>query len=356
VESAWSHTVSLQLMLRDDPSIQFLLDSSEPAVRYWTLVDLLDEPPGSPEVEAARQSIPAGTWVQTLLAGQKPGGGFKAHPYQKWSGAHWRLVSLVELGIAESSAANQVQGLVCQELDWLLGATHRSQIQAIEGRVRRCASQEGNALAVCSRLGLVDEPRVRLLAESLIEWQWPDGGWNCDKNPPASHSSFHESLIPLWGLIEFSRRTQDPAAGRQAAASAGRTIEFFLNHYLFRSSRSGSVIHSSFLKLQYPPYWHYDILQACLVLSRFGPLDDPRCQEALDLIAAKRRTDGLWRPEGYYWNLPQMSRPDGKLRSGIEVVDWGRGGPNPMLTLNALRALKAAGRVYNKLCQFPGQG
>jgi len=26
-----------------------------------------------------------------------------------------------------------------------------------------------------------------------------------------------------------------------------------------------------------------------------------------------------------------------------EVVDWGRGGPNEMITLNALRVLKAAG-------------
>ena len=28
-----------------------------------------------------------------------------------------------------------------------------------------------------------------------------------------------------------------------------------------------------------------------------------------------------------------------------EVVDWGRSGPNQMITLNALRALKAAGRL-----------
>jgi hypothetical protein len=26
-------------------------------------------------------------------------------------------------------------------------------------------------------------------------------------------------------------------------------------------------------------------------------------------------------------------------------VDWGRSGPNPMITLNALRILKAAGRL-----------
>jgi len=37
--------------------------------------------------------------------------------------------------------------------------------------IGRCASQEGNALAVCSRLGLAEDPRVVNLAESLAEWQ-----------------------------------------------------------------------------------------------------------------------------------------------------------------------------------------
>lgn len=38
--------------------------------------------------------------VKTLLAGQRPDGGFGVHPYvPKWTGTRWRLVSLVELGI-----------------------------------------------------------------------------------------------------------------------------------------------------------------------------------------------------------------------------------------------------------------
>jgi hypothetical protein len=31
--------------------------------------------------------------------------------------------------------------------------------------------------------------------------------------------------------------------------------------------------------------------------------------------------------------------------TAVEVVDWGRGGPNEMITLNALRVLAAAGRL-----------
>jgi hypothetical protein len=110
------------------------------------------------------------------------------------------------------------------------------------------------------------------------------------------------------------------------------------------------VINPEWLKLHYPLYWRYDILQALLILSRMpdarstkedakGALRDARMQEALDIIEAKRQPDGCWKAEGYYWVML------GKRTSNVEVVDWGRRGPNEMITLNALRVLKAAGRV-----------
>ncbi len=205
----------------------------------------------------------------------------------------------------------------------------------MDGRTRRCASQEGNALAVCSRLGLANDPRVQSLAQSLIAWQWPDGGWNCDKRPEASHSSFYESLSPMWGLIEYHRATGDA----QALEAARRTAELMLDHRLFRSHRTGEVILPAWLKLHYPLYWHLDFLQQLLVLSRLGRLTDPRLDEALDLLEKRRLADGCWRPGEYYWK-----RIGGKQLYS-EAVDWGRGGPNVMITLNALRVLKAAGRL-----------
>ena len=332
-------------MQRDDPAIQWLLNSDDPSVRFFTLTDLLEGTSHSREATAALNQILDGPRVNALFAGQRAGkrttadsfaahsGGFGVHPYKKWDGAHWRLVSLVELGIPAHepravAAADQV-------LQWLTGESHRSRIKTINGRVRRCGSQEGNALAVCSRLGLIDDPRVQYLARSLIAWQWPDGGWNCDKRPSANHSSFYESLAPMWGLIEWHRVTGDEAA----LQAAQRTAEMFLRHRSFRSTTTGEVIDPEWLKLHYPLYWHYDVLQALVIFSRLRPLNDPRMEEALDLIEAKRQPDGCWQAEGFYWVMR------GKRTSNVEVVNWGRRGPNEMITLNALRVLKAAGRV-----------
>jgi len=42
--------------------------------------------------------------ITGLLRGQRRDGGFGVHPYSKWTGAHWRLVSLVELGVPATDA------------------------------------------------------------------------------------------------------------------------------------------------------------------------------------------------------------------------------------------------------------
>jgi len=340
-------------MNRQDPAIAWLLSSRDPSVRYFTLVDLLDESSTSKAMVVARHRIPLGARYRTLLSGQlnrdstlKKGsrgglwvkfagqyGGFGVHPYQKWTGAHWRLVSLVELGMPKLdkrgiAAAEQV-------LRWLCSKHHRKYIRKINGLTRRCASQEGNAVGVCSRLGLANDSRVVRLVESLVEWQWPDGGWNCDIRPSAHHSSFNESLSTMWGLIEYHRATGDHAS----LAAAGRTAEFFLRHRLFRSERTGKPVRSEWLKLHYPLYWHYDILQSLRVLSMMGKTSDPRAQEALDIIESKRDSYGLWTVEGRHW------APLGQKKSNVDVVDWGRRGPNEMITLNALRVLKSAARI-----------
>jgi hypothetical protein len=267
-----------------------------------------------------------GPKFKALLDGQQPGGGFGVHPYRKWIGAHWRLVSLVELGIP----AGEPRAMRAAEtvLEWLTSEEHRSSAPTVRGLVRRHASQEGNALAVCSRLGMTVDPRVQLLADSLIAWQWPDGGWNCDLRADAHRSSFHESLPAAWGLFEYALAT----GSADAAAAARRTAELFLKHRLFRSISTSGVIHHEWLVLHYPPYWHYDILQALLVLSRMGLASDPRCADAVALLEQRRRPDGRWQPGGYWWAAP------GKAGSP-EVVDWGRSAPNEMITLNALRVL-----------------
>ena len=288
-------------------------------------------PADSSDAREVREAIPNGRKVRALLSGQKQDGGFGVHPYRKWTGAHWRLIALTDLGYLPGDP--RVELAVRHVLRWV-GSPRRT-VDRIDGRVRRCASMEGNALRVCTHFGAADDPEIYRLAESLIEWQWPDGGWNCDKRPGVTHSSFHETLWPCWGLVEYHLATGD----RPSLEAAERAAEFLLRHRLFRSERTGDVIHPDFLKLRYPPYWHYNVLAALRALRRIGRLYDPRAAEAVDVIASKKLPEGPWGVEGRYWRSA-----DG-TGSAAEVVDWGRAGPNEMITLHALSVLRAAGQV-----------
>jgi len=329
-------------MDRNNPAVRWLLNSQDPSIRYLALTEVLDETEDSGEVEVARRGIVRGPRVRALLSGQRSDGGFGVHPYQKWTGAHWRLVSLVELGIpADYRAAVRATDGV---LRWLTGGKGEYRMGGRKNGLWRVhASIEGNALGVCSRLGLVENPRVKQLAQSLVEWQWPDGGWNCDDREEVRHSSFYETLATLWGLVEYHRTTGDKDCSR----AAKRAAEFLLRHRLFRSRTTGKISNPEWLKLHYPLYWHYDILQALRILHFADKIGDPRAGEALDIVEKKCLSSGLWRPGGYYWYPKGRVRVMGRKRivSNVEVVDWGRNGPNEMITLNALRVLKAAGRL-----------
>jgi hypothetical protein len=318
------------------PSIlQTLAASDEPSIRYRVLTELLEAPADSAEVRHARQEVKRSRRVAALLAERGADGRLPYHPYAKWHGAHWILVSLAELGYPPGDRA--LIPLREQVFEWLLGEDHRASQREIQGRVRIHASQEGNALYSQLALGIADR-RTEQLVDRLKECQWPDGGWNCDRNPRASQSSFMETLTPLRGLALHAKLTGDASSQR----AVDRASEVFLVRHLFKRQRDGATIHPDFLRLHFPCYWHYDILFGLKVMAQVGKIRDPRCREALAALESKRLSDGGFPAEaGYY-------RTGVKVKTGRSLANWGGVGvrrSNEFVTVDALGVLKAAGRL-----------
>jgi hypothetical protein len=182
------------------------------------------------------------------------------------------------------------------------------------------------------------------LAENLLRWQWPDGGWNCDVRPSASHSSFNESWAPLRALVAYRERRSVATSRRPGGPDAAildvaidSAAELFLRHRVVESERTGELAHPSLAWLRWPPYWHYGLLPGLLAVRDAGRLDDSRAGPALDRLRAARRADGTWRSDGRWWARP------GRGGANVEIVDWGTEGEARMLTLQALGILAAAG-------------
>jgi hypothetical protein len=286
-------------------------------------------------------------WVEALLEGEwrtALDGTVRVHPYKKWGGAHWRLVSLAELGVtcaaADASTRAALDEAWDQVVGWLLGASHLANVPLIDGRYRRCGSQEGNALWAASTIGLGEghDARARLAA-NLLMWQWPDGGWNCDRVPAAHHASFNESLPPLRGLVAFRKHGGFGSAQDEALEAAiDRAAEFFLRHRLVESERTGDVASPKLLQLAWPPYWHHDLLTGLRAITEAGRIDDPRAQPALDRLEALRGEDGRWHAGRRFWRR-------GRTGTATDLVAWESDGEARMLTAQASAVLAAAGRV-----------
>ncbi len=304
-------------------------------MHYKVLTRLLGEQPDSEPVIAARQAIPDSPRVAQQLSERQAGGKIPHHAYDKWRGAHWVLALLADLDYPPGD--DRLFPLREQVFDWLFSEKHQQSIRTLNGRVRRCASQEGNALYAMLKLGLADE-RTEILAQRLRQWQWPDGGWNCDKRPEASNSSFMESLIPLRALALHARLNGDEGS-RLAAQHAA---EIFLKRRLFKRQRDGSLIFHEFVRLHYPCYWHYDILFALKVMAEAGFLGDERCQEALQILKSKQLPGGGFPAEAKYYTC------SANAKGGRSLVDWGGTGvkrTNEFVTVEALCVLKAAGEL-----------
>lgn len=312
--------------------MDWLLASDEAIVRYRTRTWLLDQPETDAAVRADRERIPDGPIVSTLLDFPEP----KLTPYRKWYGLHWRLVSLADLDLPvdRPDVRARLDEGVDRELAWIADRRHLDSIKEIDGLYRSDASMEGNGLYVASRFGHASDEAARRLVDKLLLWQWPDGGWNCDRDSSGYRSSFHESWATAIGLAAYHAATGDA----DALNAARRTGELLLEHRLFRSLKTGEPMHHSFPRLHWPAYWHYDVLAGLRVLSGVGMLADPRATDALDLLESEQLPDGRFQANRSWWQART------RATSAVDVIDWGKGRPSEALTLQALRVLRTAGR------------
>lgn len=330
--------------------VDALLESDEPSIRWKARVAVLGEDPESKRVRALRREIRSSPRVQTLLAHRDSRGRITRgrSVYDKWQGVHWILASLADLGYPEADA--DLYPVRDQILDmWLApgfyeefeatrkeDAYKRSGVAVMEGRHRRCASQQGYALYFLLTLGLENE-RVHDLVERLLHWRWPDGGWNCDKAPSARKSTFIHTIHSMRGLFVYGKRFKK----RAALEAADTASEIFLSRQLFKRRSDGQVMKAEFVKLHYPLYWHYDILLGLKVMAETGHLGDPRCESALDLLEQKQLADGGWPAESRYYTVGKA------IKLGADYVDWGGVSTrrmNPWVTVDALTVLAKAGR------------
>lgn len=311
--------------------LDWLLEPDQPAVRYFTLVDLLDRKADDPDVRSALASIPRRGWAADLLGTLQPSGLWeKKEPtnvrtyvdflyYPKYVSSNWKALVVSDLGLTSSNP--KIRKLAQQFFDYKLRLG--SPFNFFHEEV--CAS--GNTARILTRFGYGDDPRVRRLFDWFVEDQRDDGGWNCSQGTPGTLDGWE--AMAAFAALPASART-----GRIENAIT-RGAEFYLQRGLYRDGKP----YAPWLRLHYPNHYYYDILVGLDFLTRLGYGGDRRLQPALKILREKRQPDGSWLLERVHPDAEGASaKPYMKKVTRFALEEPGR--PSKWITLQALRVLK----------------
>jgi len=333
--------------LNGDP-VSWLLepDETQPAIRYYTLRDILGRDDNDKEVKAAKAAIMISGPVPVILAAQqlegywdKPGAGYGP----KYCGTQWALVFMAQLGVGGN--APRIRAGCEYLLSHAIASNGALSWNGKTSGFEHCTA--GNLGAALVDFGFFKDPRLRTAMEWLAQTITGEGvadASNRDANrryfmsgnsAPGFVCSKNGNLPCAWGAIKaMIALSKVPVEQRtrniQVAIKQG--LDFLLSHdpavadYPFGKGNEPS---SSWFKFGYPIGYITDVLQNLEVLAVLGQTENPRLANALDLVISKQDQQGRWLLEYTY---------NGKTWVDIEK----KGQISKWVTLRALRVLKAA--------------
>ncbi len=335
--------------------VDWLLEPSNPSVRYLALRHLLGRSEDDADVRETQAAIPESPVVRRIFARQAPEGhwGDPTAPYlPKYKATYWTLMLLGHLGLSRD---DERVGRAAEHVFAFQGAEGgfrergeqgaRREYAHVAERARQRGKRPppeaefvadllhqsvlscltGNAVAALLRLGYAADARVGRAVDWLVRVQNADGGWLCPywkAHIRDKHGCFYGTICALEALAEIPPHMRTSAVDDAAARGA----EFLLMHRLYKADHHGfAVIKPHWLTLAFPWFYGYNILRGLWVLARLG-YRDPRMEDALAVLQSKRTTDGVWILE----NAPQ-----GRMQVNLEQ----EGRPSKWVTLMALWAI-----------------
>jgi hypothetical protein len=318
----------------------WLLEPSNPSVRFWALQDLEGKSPMDPEVVAAQEALMGSQPVKAILGKQEAGGwwvGEKDMYNPKYTATTHSLRILAELGAKRTPAIERgVEHIFRFQRDsghFLidLPATEKGRASS----VKNGCCIDGNILSYLIRFRYLDDRRTRRLLDFTVGYHDGEGaGWRCRGYPINPAAVFPKNcymgatkMLYALSLIPPQKR------GKEIQAVINRDVENILENGVYRYLRNPDGMRkdkAGWKKFGFPLFYQADVLEVLDTLARLEVRDE-RIQSAVDLVLDARQPDGRWLLDNTF---------NGKMWVDIDE----KGKPSKWITLRALRTLKRLGR------------
>lgn len=195
----------------------------------------------------------------------------------KWISTHYTLLELVEMEVDPHHPI--VQASVITLLDGLWHPPLKSKQRWLDA----CVAAMVIRMAAYAQ---VNDPRVTEMLEYLLAHVMPDGGYNCEWDRGATHSSVHTTMSAIEAFDELLVHPPliDPTILRHARTKAEA---FLLSKRLARREHTGEVIHPAMTEYHYPPRWKYDVMRPLLHFAQTHAKEDPALTPWIDDLVAR---------------------------------------------------------------------
>jgi hypothetical protein len=295
----------------DDPTLNWLLNTNNPSLRYRVLTELLDIAADDREVAELKKIIPDSPQVMQILS--------KMHPecywlqqnqttkrfvgddveYGSYATTHFCLSYLSELGLTKENplvekAAERYLNLQKDDGDWLL---HFSCLYSFNIRT-------------FVKFGYRNDPRIQRSIDLMLQTNRFDNGYLCDMHEKRSKKKKScvrgttKVLLAFSELPEYWNHT--------------RCISL-INYYLdregiYQRKDNTRFVNKDIFANSFPSGWYTNNWEILYSLSKMGYGQDIRLKRAWDLLDSKSDADGKikldWTPTRCIWKIGSKGQPN----------------------------------------------
>jgi hypothetical protein len=321
--------------LKNDPTY-WLLEDSNPSVRFWALKDILDLDPRQEEVLETQKSIMSSAEVTTILENQNPEG-FWVHRdnmyLPKYTATTHQLLILAELGAKRTHSVDKALEHI---FEFQRSSGHflpelPKTLKGINSRVYDGCCFDGNILFYMIHFGHLNDERVQRLIDFIINTRDAEKrSWKCrsypinpDKVFPANCYMGACKVLKAFSIIPTNKRSS--YLNEIIESEVENILENEVYRYL--KDKNGSRKNKAgWMRFGFPLFYQADVLEVLDTLTRIG-IRDERMGAAINLVLDSQGDDGKWLLKNTF---------NGKMWVDIEEKNK----PSKWITLRACRVLK----------------
>jgi hypothetical protein len=316
--------------------LEWLLDPSNPSVRYWTLQKLMDKQKNDIEVQTAQKNLMESSNVQAILEAQHKTG-YWINPENmylpKYRATTHCLLVLAEFGAKRTPSIEK-------------GIEHIFKFQRNSGHflsnipktAKGYASKitdgcclDANILFYLNHFNYVDDPRTIKLIDFLIDQHsQKNAGWKCRAYPIDPSRVFAQNcfmgaakVLKAFAAIPIEYRS------KKMNDIIRLEVENILKNQVYRylkTPEGNRKDKAGWKRFGFPLFYQSDILEVLDTLTNFG-VSDKRMRPALDIVLDSQQKDGTWLLKHTF---------NSKMWIDVEKKHE----PSKWITLRALRVIK----------------